>query len=200
MTRKPAADTSPSGLSGEERPAQAGAPCRLVATGGTSSRSARQTLCQATSGRQNMSRAIATPSLAALVTVLVTSLSSAAFTNEIVRLDVRGDLNSNGGLDYDDVTSLLGHLFHGRTLPACDVVADANGDRRVDVNDVMFMLNTITLISRCTLSRHRYAPVVAVSFAESQCGHKHALFKTNTIRQYTNPRYNIFCRIIMQQK
>jgi hypothetical protein len=56
---------------------------------------------------------------------------------------LRGDVNSDAGVDISDPIALLNHLFLGATVPACLDAADANDDGSLDVSDPAAILNRL---------------------------------------------------------
>jgi len=56
-------------------------------------------------------------------------------------LFVRGDGNSDGGVDISDPVFTLAFLFTGGVPPTCRETCDANDDGGVDVSDPIFMLD-----------------------------------------------------------
>jgi hypothetical protein len=57
----------------------------------------------------------------------------------------RGDFSKNGVVDITDSQNLYAWLFGGSTPSTCLDAADANDDARVDISDVIYILNYLFL-------------------------------------------------------
>lgn len=56
---------------------------------------------------------------------------------------VRGDANSDGGVDLGDAIWLLSYVFQDGAAPPCSKAGDANGDQVLDVGDAIFLISYI---------------------------------------------------------
>lgn len=53
---------------------------------------------------------------------------------------MRGDVDGNGTVDANDATALFDYLFRGGERPTTKVGMDANGDGRMDISDIVHIL------------------------------------------------------------
>ncbi len=68
--------------------------------------------------------------------------SNAPFAIEAPIVFVRGDANSDGGVDIGDSIAILGYLFDPKAdAPVCLSTADTNTDGGIDVADTVFLLS-----------------------------------------------------------
>ncbi len=61
------------------------------------------------------------------------------------RLFVRGNANSDDGLDISDPIWILSRLFYRESVIPCLAALDANGDARVDISDGVYLFNYLFL-------------------------------------------------------
>jgi len=54
---------------------------------------------------------------------------------------VRGNANSDSGVDLSDAVFILNYIFRGSTQPACHDAADCNDDGQLNIADPIFLLN-----------------------------------------------------------
>ncbi len=52
---------------------------------------------------------------------------------------IRGDANTDGGVDISDAITILSHLFLGRVI-TCQTALEANGDGQVNIADAIYLL------------------------------------------------------------
>jgi len=58
---------------------------------------------------------------------------------------IRGDANSDGGLDLADAVTVLSHLFLGGPAPDCQDAVDASDDGMVDLSDGVSLVASLFL-------------------------------------------------------
>ena len=56
---------------------------------------------------------------------------------------IRGDANSDGGVDISDYFFLMAYLWQGGSTPSCMDAADVNDDGQVDNTDVVYLYNCL---------------------------------------------------------
>lgn len=56
---------------------------------------------------------------------------------------IRGDANSDSGVDLGDAIWLLNFVFQGGAAPPCEKAGDTNGDQILDVGDAIFLISFI---------------------------------------------------------
>lgn len=66
-----------------------------------------------------------------------------SFTVTVITPFLRGDCNTDGGVNIADVVALLEAQFAGGPDPTCDSACDANDDSVVDIADGIGILNTL---------------------------------------------------------
>ncbi|MEM7234250.1 MAG: dockerin type I repeat-containing protein [Planctomycetota bacterium] len=86
-----------------------------------------------------MSKVLRAAASAGLLSILVLSPNWVS-AGESTRF-LRGDVNSDAGVDIADPIFALNFLFAGGEVPPCQKAADANDDGAVDVSDPVTLLN-----------------------------------------------------------
>lgn len=93
---------------------------------------------------QRVARTITLPAGVNLDEVEVTIRGDSGFANRVqptYTTYLRGDVNTDGGVDLGDAIAGLNYLFRGSRAPTCMDAADANGIGGFDLSDPIFTLS-----------------------------------------------------------